>query len=927
MKTRIAVLGLALTVVFAVVEDALHGEELKRCPIPAKCIQAEIGRCYIASMDFGEEGDKESGNKSGLLLFENGRPLGPARSLHQDIREKGQGRYSHWTRHGLYLSASDNSDPRTNGRKYEVASANPGSELAGRMEIPSTPRRHVEVIRESHHEYSIRLGGNLDYENSHTRFNTGFAVAFQPNVSLTIANTGDRPVFWPKLIANGTRDWSTYDSLLADFTRGATDDQERALFIWQTARENRYHCSPLFPDNEFHDPVKIFNSYGLNLCDDMGYCGCSLFKHAGLGKPKYAIDPKVRCLNGHMMGEAVVDDRHQFIDIDESVFYLDRENERPVSGDACARDHDLVRREVHFGPQFGGWEDSESSAAIFGNDDRATRLFLRGHEMSYTLRPGERVVFRWDNVGKYAAHSQRWDQEPPFYGNSKVIYTPRLATAHYKEGIQSEIDVVAATLQGAILAGGSAAGRLVYGVNIPWAICGGTVRAEFVGLGQQDKFALEASLDGKRWTRFWEGAGPGPVAATAAMDDALQPRVAPAKYHYLLGVVLSSGDARHGANLKSLQIETDVMAAPLSLPRLRRGDNRLVYSDKQEGPHEITITREWRECDTLKPPLPPAEPEYPAAGAAIRDSFVTFRWPVTEGARAWHLQVSRREDFRVPYRPAYDVVVRDHRWCVPYTGMFAPDATYYWRVRARDHRGIWSQWSPAWTFRWNGPRVPVNVRSEPRDGGLLLRWEANPRGTRPVAYDVYGSDEKGFSVHKEAYISYARGKVPANFLARTSETAMLVVSPSPLHANMNKCHYRVVAVDADGTESICSDFAEMPHPHFWSQPPLTGKVGVHFSYPPGVVRSLGDAQHRDAPKGNGFWESEELTFAIRKAPAWVKLDTKTGTLTGTPDVPGKCHIEIEVRTQFGLSAVQSFDLTLLPSSARPAGPRAGQAGS
>ena len=92
--------------------------------------------------------------------------------------------------------------------------------------------------------------------------------------------------------------------------------------------------------------MKIFNSYGLNLCDDMGYCGCSLFKHAGLGKPKYELDPKVRCLHGHMMCEAVVQGRHQFIDIDESVFYLDRENERPVSGDACARDHDLVRREV-----------------------------------------------------------------------------------------------------------------------------------------------------------------------------------------------------------------------------------------------------------------------------------------------------------------------------------------------------------------------------------------------------------------------------------------------------------------------------------------------------------------------------------------------------------------------------------------------------
>ncbi len=247
--------------------------------------------------------------------------------VHADIRTQGQGRYSHWTRNGLYLSASDNSDPRTNGRKYEVASTNPDSTLGGLEQFAGPPQKRVEVVRASQHEYTIPLGGNLDFENSHTRLNDGFLVAFQPNLSVTIENTGEATILWPKVIANDRANWGTYDDLLAEFTRGATNDQEKALFIWQTARDNRYHCSPLFADDEFHDPVKLFNSYGLNLCDDMGCCGCSLFKHAGLGKPKYTMDPKVRALHGHVQGEAVVDNRYQFLDIDESVFYLDRENE------------------------------------------------------------------------------------------------------------------------------------------------------------------------------------------------------------------------------------------------------------------------------------------------------------------------------------------------------------------------------------------------------------------------------------------------------------------------------------------------------------------------------------------------------------------------------------------------------------------------
>ena len=880
----------------------------KRVLIRPDSIRHEIGHCYTAGMDFGEPGDKESRNKSGLRIFEDGKPLGPARSIHQDIRTKGTGRYSHWTHNHLYFSASDNSDPRTNGRAYEVDSTRPESMLWGLESFIDPPRRHTEVVRASQHRYSIDLGGMLDFENSHTRHNGNFAVTFQPNISLTIENTGEVAVAWPKVIANDRADWGTFDSLLAEFTRGATNDQEKALFIWETARQNRYHETPLFADDEFHDPVKMFNSYGLNLCDDMGYCSCSLFKHAGLGKPKYTIETKVRCLHGHVQGEAVVDNQHQFLDIDESVFHLDRENERPISGDACARDHDLVRREVHYGPVFGSWSDAEANAALFGADDATAYKALRGHSMHYVLRPREKAVFRWDNVGKWACQSEKWNNRPKFFGNSKFIYEPRLSAEHYKEGVREAVDVVPVGSGAALLAGTSPNGKLVYDVDIPWAICGGTVTAELAGLTAADRFSLDVVLKGGKPTRVWEGTGPGDVSATAQIDSALQPHVSPAKYHYALIVSLVSADAKQGARLKSLRIETDVMAAPLSLPRLRRGGNQLVYDDQTGGPHEVTITHEWQECRRVTPPAPPAKPIVPEPNTTVRDSLVTFRWPAVEDCGTYHMQVSRRPDFRIPYRPSYDVIIPATEWCVPYTGMFAPDTTYYWRLRSRSGKGVWSEWSPAWTFRWQGPRVPLEVRRETVLGGLMLHWEANPRGTRPVAYDVYGSDEKGFSVHKSEHQSYTRGKVPANFLARTEATSMLVVSTDPKHANMNKCYYRVVAVDENGTESICSDFVEMPHPHIWSKPPDTAKVGAAFTYEPGLVSSLGDVQHHYEKPGNQFWDIEKSTFALLKGPKWLAVNAETGRLSGTPDAAGTVEVEIGVTNQFKGETKQRFVL-------------------
>jgi hypothetical protein len=50
-------------------------------------------------------------------LTENGRPLGLGGALHDDIRQMGQGRYSHWG-NSLYFATSDNSNPNTNGRRY-----------------------------------------------------------------------------------------------------------------------------------------------------------------------------------------------------------------------------------------------------------------------------------------------------------------------------------------------------------------------------------------------------------------------------------------------------------------------------------------------------------------------------------------------------------------------------------------------------------------------------------------------------------------------------------------------------------------------------------------------------------------------------------------------------------------------------------------
>jgi SAM-dependent methyltransferase len=91
---------------------------------PAGCINLrkpfvhESGYCW--TMSLGVSGDDVVDPAgSPLVLYEDGRELGPAHTNHGEIRSFGGGRYSHWSR-TLYLSTSDGSDPNKNGRLYSI---------------------------------------------------------------------------------------------------------------------------------------------------------------------------------------------------------------------------------------------------------------------------------------------------------------------------------------------------------------------------------------------------------------------------------------------------------------------------------------------------------------------------------------------------------------------------------------------------------------------------------------------------------------------------------------------------------------------------------------------------------------------------------------------------------------------------------------
>jgi len=100
------------------------------------------GYAYYVSQNFGTTGDSNTAlTVSKLRIYENGQELGPAHSVHADIRAQGDGRFSHWG-NALYFSASDNSNPLTNGRSYTYRVYTDGS--TSTTTTPTTTSSYVQ---------------------------------------------------------------------------------------------------------------------------------------------------------------------------------------------------------------------------------------------------------------------------------------------------------------------------------------------------------------------------------------------------------------------------------------------------------------------------------------------------------------------------------------------------------------------------------------------------------------------------------------------------------------------------------------------------------------------------------------------------------------------------------------------------------------
>jgi acetyl esterase/lipase len=752
--------------------------------------------------------------------------------------------------------------------------------------------RHTEEITAAKHEYRVQHGGTMDGTNCRSPIGGSFGVwdqSWESNRTVRMENVGDTDVINPWL-SNGRNDFRTLQNMVAGALRPGMTDREKAIALWRLQTTHRFHASTT--DAEVNDPVKVFNVYGYTTCGDDSICLAGLWRTAGFKvRPARVV--------GHCITQVHFDGRWNLLDGDMGPFYLLRDNVTIAGEQDLVRDHDLVKRtHTHGILDADSRADAEWSAALFvyEGDAAGDRHSARDTTMHMVLRPNEALLWRWGHQVPLKYHGRAdltlWGQRAAErVCNGLWEYRPDFTRESWRRGADAVENV--RVQNGELVADAGRTGVVVWKMRSPYVFVGGRIEVE----GTAAQFSV--SWDGTSWQKI------------GANLDPLFPAKGPARYEYRLRCELPEG-----ARLKRLAIVNDVQMAPLALPSMVVGENRFTFTDESTGPRQVRLTHEWVERSLSLPPGAPPAPIVPVDGGRTDGTDIVFQWrpprdPDGEGIADYHFELSDRADMAWPLSSNFAKLVSNTvdrgqpRYSAPYTGLLTPGREYYWRVRARNGHGVWGPWSKTWRFTPGGPAQPVQVTLEPAKGTdcqAMLRWKPNPAGQQPVKYRVYGSDEKGFSVSDASYRrNVGQSKVlpalsPANFVAETTNTELVVLGAEIDLPNANRAFYRVVAVDDRGKRSGPSDYAAAPRPFITSKPPDTARVGTQFRYPIAVVRSLGDLRMRtvEGKEVVSFWDIEKPRYALVQGPTWLRIDESTGVLRGVPDVAGNTDVVVRV---------------------------------
>jgi len=380
-----------------------------------------------------------------------------------------------------------------------------------------------------------------------------------------------------------------------------------ALAIWKYLsgyETGLYHFNEILegsdPFDEYatvRDPLKILNVYNMAYCGIFGPVLDGIFQGVGFEQGRaFGLQRWNHCAT-----EVWYDGSWHYLDVDVRGVLLDG-NGTVVSLRQAQQDRSLwVTPARPVEPFFPKDEDKARLFDIYHDSpvDYYYRWFQGSHTMDFYLRQGESFTRWWTPQGGRWHHLPRYSQTkwvreliaaPPVgmkpnhrdftgwnHGNGLFHYAPRLAagSTDFQDGAYAARNLTPGEEGLCLTKTGDA--EVMFEVFTPYIIVAkindlddlnDDVEASIVTVDAALPVDLDVSLDhGQTWRRV--------ALARGGRNTIDLTRQVKGTYGYLLR--LSSAGSEGQVAIRALSIDTWVQVAPVSLPRLKKGENHLRY--------------------------------------------------------------------------------------------------------------------------------------------------------------------------------------------------------------------------------------------------------------------------------------------------------------------------------------------------------------
>lgn len=760
---------------------------------------------------------------------------------------------------------------------------------------------------ESNDSAIVAMTGLLDASNTFTYPNS---IAFQHMKRVSISNKGNSTVKNPRLIINNKRNWFDINSIREECFAGISTPKDKALAVWKFMRDNRLHYFEPDYGREIDDPVKLLGVYGYGMCYNTSFATASLasgFDYTGQIYMEYS--PR----NRHSVKDIKFDSTFFLLDSDVEVFYLRSDNNNLASYEEIANDHYLIKRTHHYGKGYHyNSLNSFLSDAIYAPTPplRYAGLYPSYHTLDFTLRPGEKIEYSWDPA-KYYHHYVSWathNAPPEAIGNGRFIFTPdfvkgsiddllyKHANISVSQGEDEEVSIHPKNVDDSAY--------FVIKITSPFVIVNSAITGSFFRDTPSDYLAISFSKDSINWESVWQSSGIGEGSDSINLYSHIKPVGSPAVYEYFIKVDLLSTSSPSSCGIKSLNITSDFQVSRFFLPALELGNNTVAYSDMNVS-RDVEVEIHWRETSENDPPSQVQQPIFPADQSSIDSLKFMFKWPAAtdeDGIIDYEFILSDRPDLRFPLSPSFEIYTSmtddggpSATFTIPFDGMLNSNTTYYWRIRAKDSKGAWGEWSPTWSFTPRGPMPPEMFDPDVRDTTISLNWSDNREGFQPLYYEIHGSNR-------------AFGFMPqqSTLLDTTKAMSKNIVIGSPHH----KIFYRVVAVDQFGNKSGPSNYTMLEYPKVYSNPDsVRANTPFSFKIDPKAVYTTDMFLY--AASSYSVRIADSIQINVLHKPSWLFFDEQERTFYGEADYSQRYSDSLVIEftsIPSGYSYVQTINL-------------------